>query len=191
MKGYFKNPEATAETLKEGRLWTGDLGYMDDDDFLVVTGRAKALLISPDGEKYSPEDIEEAVLNHSDLINQIMVYNDHRNFTTALITINVENLKNLVKEKSLSDPEAILTEVKKSVYAFKEKVKDTIPSQWIPATMEIIPKPFSEEDKLINSTMKLVRYKVTEFYADRIEAMYKDNNFMNERNIAAIRELLS
>lgn len=53
MKGYFKNPEATREALKHGWLWTGDLGYMDKDNFLVVTGRAKALLISPDGEKYS------------------------------------------------------------------------------------------------------------------------------------------
>ncbi len=190
MKGYYKNPDASKEALRDGWLWTGDLGYMDEDDFLVVTGRAKALLISPDGEKYSPEDIEEAVLNHSDLVNQIMVYNDHRNFTTALITLNKENLKNLAAEKGLSDPEEILEAVKESVYAFRDYVKETIPSQWIPATMEIIPKPFSEEDKLINSTMKLVRYKVTEFYAERIEAMYKDNNFINERNIEAIKELM-
>lgn len=191
MKGYFKNPEATSGTLKGEWLWTGDLGYMDDDGFLVVTGRAKALLISPDGEKYSPEDIEEAVLNHSDLVNQIMVYNDHRNFTTALITLNKDNLKKLAHEKGLSDPLEILKTVKESVYTFREDVKDNIPSQWIPAAMEIIPKAFSEEDKLINSTMKMVRYKVTEFYSDRIEAMYKDNDFMNERNIAAIRELMS
>ncbi len=191
MKGYFKNPEATMEVLKGEWLWTGDLGYMDSDGFLVVTGRAKALLISPDGEKYSPEDIEEAVINHSDLVNQIMVYNDHRNFTTALITLNTDSLKKLINEKQLSDPEDILKAIKESVYSFKDKVNDTIPSQWIPATMEIIPKPFSEEDKLINSTMKLVRYKVTEFYADRIEAMYNDNNFMNERNIAAVKELMN
>ncbi len=189
MKGYFKNPEATRETLKHGWLWTGDLGYMDKDNFLVVTGRAKALLISPDGEKYSPEDIEEAVLNHSDLVNQIMVYNDHRNFTTALITLNEDNVRKLINEKNLSTPEELLSAISESVYTFKEFVKDTIPAQWIPAVMEIIPKPFSEEDKLINSTMKLVRYRVTEFYAERIEAMYRDNNFMNERNIQTVKEL--
>ncbi len=189
MKGYFKNKSATDEVLKDGWLWTGDLGFMDEDNFLVVTGRAKALLISPDGEKYSPEDIEEAVLNHCDLVHQIMVYNDHRNFTTALITLQEDNVKNLIKEQDLVSPENILKAVQESVYAFREFVKETIPAQWIPSTMEIIPKPFSEEDKLINSTMKLVRYRVTEFYADRIEAMYRDNNFMNERNLQAIESI--
>jgi len=189
MKGYFKNPEATAEALKDGWLWTGDLGYMDEDGFLVVTGRAKALLISPDGEKYSPEDIEEAILNYSDLVNQVMVYNDHRKFTTALITLNEDNVRIMIKEKNLSTPEEILSAIKESVYSFKEHVADTIPSQWIPAAMEIIPKPFSEEDKLINSTMKLVRYRVTEFYSERIEQMYKDNDFMNKRNLETVRDL--
>ena len=67
MKGYYKNPEATAETLKDGWLYTGDLGFFDKDDFLVVVGREKALLISEDGEKYSPEEIEEAIVNSSSL----------------------------------------------------------------------------------------------------------------------------
>ena len=61
MKGYYKNNEATKETLKNGWLHTGDLGFMDKDNFLVVVGREKALLISEDGEKYSPEEIEEAI----------------------------------------------------------------------------------------------------------------------------------
>ncbi len=189
MKGYFKNPEATAEALKDGWLWTGDLGYMDEDGFLVVTGRAKALLISPDGEKYSPEDIEEAVLNYSDLVNQIMVYNDHRNFTTALITLNEDNVRTMIEEKNLSTPGDILAAIKESVYSFKKHVTDTIPTQWIPSAMEILPKPFSEEDKLINSTMKLVRYRVTEFYAERIEQMYRDNDFMNKRNLETVKNL--
>lgn len=118
-----------------------------------------------------------------------MVYNDHRNFTTALITLNEDNVRKLINEKNLSTPEELLSAISESVYTFKEFVKDTIPAQWIPAVMEIIPKPFSEEDKLINSTMKLVRYRVTEFYAERIEAMYRDNNFMNERNIQTVKEL--
>ncbi|MDZ7613609.1 MAG: AMP-binding protein [Flavobacteriaceae bacterium] len=61
MKGYYKNPKATEETIKNGWLHTGDLGYFDKDNFLVVTGREKALLISEDGEKYSPEEIEEVM----------------------------------------------------------------------------------------------------------------------------------
>lgn len=78
MKGYFKNEKASKEVLRDGWLWTGDLGYIDADRFLVVTGRAKALLIAPDGEKYSPEEVEEAIINHSQAVSQLMVYNDHK-----------------------------------------------------------------------------------------------------------------
>ena len=65
----------------------------------------------------------------------------------------------------------------------------TIPPSWRPTAFEVIPKVFSEEDQLVNSTMKLVRYKVVEFYSDRIEAMYKDLDVQNERNLAAMKEL--
>mgnify|MGYP000875632079 CR=1 FL=1 len=64
MKGYYKNEAATKETLKNGWLHTGDLGFMDEDNFLVVVGREKALLISEDGEKYSPEEIEDRALTN-------------------------------------------------------------------------------------------------------------------------------
>ncbi|MDX9784665.1 MAG: AMP-binding protein, partial [Spirochaetia bacterium] len=77
MKGYYKNPEATAQTIKDGRLYSGDRGYIDEDGFLYVVGREKALLIAEDGEKYSPEEIEEAITTSTDLIDQIMVWCDH------------------------------------------------------------------------------------------------------------------
>jgi long-chain acyl-CoA synthetase len=79
MGGYYKNPQATAETLRNNWLWSGDLGYKDPDGFLVVTGREKALFIAADGEKYNPETIEEAVINTSRLVNQIMAYNEQCN----------------------------------------------------------------------------------------------------------------
>jgi long-chain acyl-CoA synthetase len=88
MKGYYKNPEATAKTLAEGWLWSGDLGYLDPDGFLVVMGREKALLIALDGEKYSPEAIEEAAINTSRLVNQIMAFNEQYRFTSALVTLD-------------------------------------------------------------------------------------------------------
>ena len=55
MAGYWKNPEATADTVRDGWLHTGDMGYLTDDGFLYVLGRFKSLLIASDGEKYSPE----------------------------------------------------------------------------------------------------------------------------------------
>ena len=95
----------------------------------------------------------------------------------------------MLQEAGVKTVKEALDAIRKSVYAFEPKIAGKVPSQWIPATFEIIPKEFSEDDGLINSTMKLVRYKVAEFYADRIESMYADRNFFNERNSMAVKEL--
>lgn len=190
MKGYFKNEEASAEVLKDGWLWTGDLGYMDEDDFLVVTGRAKALLIAPDGEKYSPEEVEEAVINQSELISQLLVYNDHKVFTSALITLNADKVRERIEQEGTpKDEESLIKLIEEDLYRFKEITPGLVPPQWIPSCFEIIEKEFSEEDKLVNSTMKIVRYKVFEHYADRIDAMYEDKDNLNPRNRAAMKTL--
>ena len=93
MAGYWKNPEATAETVKDGWLYTGDLGYMSKEGLLYVKGRFKSLLISSDGEKYSPEGIEEAFVGQSKYIDQVMLYNNQSPYTVALIVPNKDNLK--------------------------------------------------------------------------------------------------
>lgn len=189
MKGYFKNPEETANTIKDGWLWTGDLGYKDPDGFLGVVGREKALLIAADGEKYSPEAIEEAVINNSELVNQIMAYNEQSKTTTALITINTSLLKARAEEKGITSAGELLAELESSFYAFKDKGAD-IPLQWIPSTFAIIEEEFSEADQLINSTMKLVRHKVRDFYKDRIELMYSDEAAHKKANLDVLSKLL-
>jgi long-chain acyl-CoA synthetase len=171
MKGYYKNPEATAETLKDGWLWSGDLGYKDADGFLVVTGREKALLIAADGEKYSPETIEEAVINTSKYINQIMAYNEQNKFTSALVTINAEALK--ADLKGNSDPDAAIDLILDDISTFKAHADyRNIPAQWIPSSFAVIPEAFDEKNGLVNSTMKLVRHKVRAFYQGRIDEIY-------------------
>ncbi len=191
MKGYFKNPEATSEVLKviDGETWlfTGDLGYYDEDGFLVVTGRAKALLIAKDGEKYSPEEIEEVMMNNSTVINQLLVYNEQSPSTSALVTLQEEVVRKLIEEKALKTPEEVYQEVLAQLTGYEKMAKGIIPSQWIPSRFAIIVKPFSEDDKLVNSTMKLVRYKVIEFYSQRIAQIYEEEN--DSRNIEAVREL--
>ena len=74
MAGYWKNPVSTAETVRNGWLYTGDMGYMGHDGLLYVLGRFKSLLIGSDGEKYSPEGIEEALVEHSSCIDQLILY---------------------------------------------------------------------------------------------------------------------
>ena len=193
MKGYFKNPKATAEVLRvengETWLWTGDLGYYDEDGFLVVTGRAKALLIGKDGEKYSPEEVEEVMVNHTEMLNQLLVYNDHKPTTSALVTLQEDLVRKLIAEEHLQTPEATLRRILNVLRAYEPIAMKSIPSQWIPSRFALITKPFSEADGLVNSTMKLVRYKTIEFYKKRIDEMYESEQLNEQRNLEVVKEL--
>ncbi len=188
MKGYFKNPTASAEVLRDGWLWTGDLGYYDEDGFLVVTGREKALLIAKDGEKYSPEEIEEVMVNNIDILNQLMVYNDHQTLTTAFVTLQEDIARSLIDSKGAKTPEAALDVVLEALRSYEPKAT-AIPSTWLPARFIIIPDAFNEADGLVNSTMKLVRYKVVEFYKARIEAAYESEASNRAKNLEAIQKM--
>ncbi|MDO4757011.1 MAG: AMP-binding protein, partial [Parabacteroides sp.] len=101
MAGYWKNPVSTAETVRDGWLYTGDMGYMGHDGLLYVLGRFKSLLIGSDGEKYSPEGIEEALVEHSSCIDQLILYNNQNPYTVALIVPNKEHLKRHLAHQSL------------------------------------------------------------------------------------------
>ena len=195
MKGYFKNPDATAETIKDGWLYTGDRGFMDDEGFLTVVGREKALLISPDGEKYSPEEIEEAISNSSALIEQALVYNDHNRFTGALVTLNRDAVQARITERKLSGADDLLDELRDSFYRFKqdENYRNRFPDRWIPATFQIVEEAFAEENKMINSSMKMVRFRITETYRHLLDQMFDDDgpNHKNDGNRQAIRRLFS
>ncbi|MDA3808847.1 MAG: AMP-binding protein [Spirochaetaceae bacterium] len=190
MKGYLKNDKATEETIKEGWLYTGDLGYMDKDNFLQVTGRAKALLIGQDGEKYSPEEIEETVISSQELISQIMLYCDHNNYTSCLLTIDGATVKSL----KLSNEKELLERIWENLNAWKSASSGAgkFPSIWTPSTYQLITEPFSEQNKMINSTMKMVRYKITETYEDRINYMYSDEGkvHVNDWNLEAAKKIL-
>jgi len=194
MLGYYRNPEATAEVLRDGRLWTGDLGSMDEDGFLAVIGRAKALLIREDGEKYSPEEIEEAITMSTDVFDQIMVWCDHRKYTMALVTLDEVKVKNLIAKRSIHSAEALLAIIVDEFYRFKNDPKaKKVQSTWIPSVFQIVEEPFSEQNGTINSTMKLVRHKVSEVYKEYIEYSYlpEGSSTMNKKNLSLIARRFS
>jgi long-chain acyl-CoA synthetase len=191
MKGYFKNPQATAETIRDGRLWSGDLGFIDSDGFLVVTGREKALLIAADGEKYSPETIEEAVVNTSAFVNQVMAYNEQRRFTSLVVTVNPEAVKAALGGRQ-AGPDEVLALIRDDLSAFASYPDYSfIPPQWRPSSFALISEAFDEKDGLINSTLKLVRHKVRDRYRDRIEELYASGSAdpFIEGNRQAVRAL--
>ncbi|MEI7981034.1 MAG: AMP-binding protein [Bacteroidota bacterium] len=198
MRGYWKNPEATANTIRNGWLYTGDLGYLDQENFLYVLGRFKSLLIGQDGEKYSPEGIEEAIVGHSRFIDQCMVYNNQKPYTVGFIVPNKEALLQLVKERgfdpttSTGQKEALrVIENDLLEYRTKGKYGDLFPQRWLPSAVAVLSERFSEENRLMNSTSKIVRGKVTEQYMETIEFLYTPSakNICNDLNMAALEIL--
>ena len=195
MAGYWKNPDSTADTVRDGYLYTGDLGYMGKDGLLYVLGRFKSLLIGSDGEKYSPEGIEEAMVQLSPCIDQIMLYNNQSAYTTALIVPNKDKLKEAIKAQGLTlDSEegkkAAITQIEKEVNAFKKGGEHAalFPDRWLPSTFAILPEPFTEQNQMINSTMKMVRGKIEKAYAARIEHLYtaEGKQIINPENIKSL-----
>ena len=195
MAGYWKNPESTADTIKDGYLYTGDLGYMTKEGLLYVKGRFKSLLISSDGEKYSPEGIEEALVQLAPSIDQVMLYNNQSTYTTAVIVPNKDFLKRELKEKGLSlDTEegrtAALKMIEADVNMFKKggEHETMFPDRWLPTCFAVLAEPFSEQNQMINSTMKMVRGKIEKAYADRIAYMYtpEGKQLLNKQNLDAL-----
>lgn len=199
MTGYWKNEEATAETIKDSWLFTGDMGYMDQDGFLYVLGRYKSLLIADDGEKYSPEGIEEAFTDQSEYIEQCLLHNNQNPYTVALVHPNAEALRRYLKSKDLAvDSEeavqACLTLMDNEIreYRANGKYGDMFPQRWIPANLGILSEGFTIENKLMNPTYKIIRPKVEEQYADLFEFLYtpESKSVINSRNEGAMKALI-
>ena len=192
MAGYWKNPESTSETVKDGWLYTGDLGYMSKEGLLYVKGRFKSLLISSDGEKYSPEGIEEAFVGQSKYIDQVMLYNNQSPYTIALIVPNKDNLKrkgyNLDTEEGRKDA---LKKLEKELNKYKKggDFEGMFPERWLPSTFAVLPEPFTEQNQMINSTMKMVRGKIEKAYAKRIEYLYtaEGKHPLNQENLDCLK----
>lgn len=197
MAGYWKNPESTSETVRNGYLYTGDLGYMSKEGLLYVKGRFKSLLISSDGEKYSPEGIEEALVEKSKYIDQVMLYNNQSPFTIALIVPNRDQLTRKLWHLGLTlDTEegriAALKKLEKEINKFKKggEFEGMFPERWLPSCFAVLPEPFTEQNQMINSTMKMVRGKIEKAYSSRIDYTYtaEGKQLLNKENIDSLKK---
>ncbi|WP_206081867.1 AMP-dependent synthetase/ligase [Maribellus sediminis] len=195
MLGYWNNPTATAETLKDGWLHTGDMGYMGKDGFLYVLGRFKSLLIGNDGEKYSPEGIEEAVVDQSPYIQQVMLYNNQNPYTVGMIVPDIDAINRELKNRGIEKGSAegnkeTIAIIQQELQEYKKggKYAGMFPERWLPATVAILPYAFSTDNKMLNATMKMVRGKVTEGFAAELEFLYTPaaKNIENEMNLKAV-----
>ena len=199
MKGYWKNERATKEAIRDGWLHTGDMGYMDEDGFLYVLGRFKSLLISDDGEKYSPEGIEETMTDRSPFIDQMMLYNNQNKYTSALLVPNGEALTRWAKNNDISLDESkgletVINKIESEINQYKQGgvYDDLFPSRWLPSAVAILDEPFNADNKLLNSLGKMVRAKIVDRYKYRIDYLYtpEAKNIVNPRNLDAIKTVL-
>jgi long-chain acyl-CoA synthetase len=198
MYGYWKNESATKEAIKDGWLHTGDMGYVDGDGYLYVLGRFKSLLIADDGEKFSPEGIEEAITEQSKYIDQCMLYNNQKPYTVALVIPNQHALKLFLEEKNLTadSDEGIravinLLENEINEYRTNGKYGNMFPQRWLPVAIGILEEGFTEDNGLMNSSLKIVRGKIMDKYQDLIEYLYTPDAkaFTNERNIEQVEKM--
>ncbi|HDS07962.1 MAG TPA: long-chain fatty acid--CoA ligase [Bacteroides sp.] len=200
MKGYWKNEAATRDTIRDGWLFTGDMGYMDRDGFLYVLGRFKSLLIADDGEKYSPEGIEETFTDQSEYIAQCMLYNNQNPYTVALLHPDRDALLRFLKGKGM-DPGseeaagACLTLLDEEVRQYRSNGKygNMFPQRWIPASLAVLDEGFTIENRLMNPTYKIVRPRIEQHHEELLRFLYTPDskNILNARNLEAMKNLLS
>ncbi|MDZ7767483.1 MAG: AMP-binding protein [Melioribacteraceae bacterium] len=195
MKGYWKNEKATKETIKDGWLYTGDMGYLDEDGYLYVLGRFKSLLIASDGEKYSPEGIEEAFVEKSNFIEQVMLHNNQDPYTIALIYPNKDVVKSELKKNGLTihkkdGQQKTIELIKNEIDKFRSggEYENEFPERWLPTSFALLGEGFTEENHFMNSTLKMVRGKITEFYQPRIEYLYtpEGKDIYNHQNMKIV-----
>ena len=195
MAGYWKNPKSTADTIVDGWLHTGDMGYMRDEEMLYVVGRFKSLLIAADGEKYSPEGIEENLVESSKYIDGALLHNSQDPYTIALITPNKEALRAYAKELGL-DPKSedakvkMLEKLQEEVDMYRPGGRNNgmFPERWLPAAVCVLPEPWTEQNHFLNSSMKVVRGRIEEAYKEHMEYAYtpEGKNIVNSKNLASL-----
>lgn len=198
MVGYWMNEHATQEALRDGWLHTGDLGFVDEDDFLCVLGRAKSLLIGHDGEKFSPEGIEETLVAHSPYVEQAMLHNSQDPYTVALLVPSKEPLLRWLRGRGLSchapeGQEAVLKLLQSQINAYRPggEQEGLFPERWLPSAVAVLGEAFTEQNRMVNSTLKMVRGKITEFYRYRIDYLYtpEGKDILNHQNRMIIKRL--
>ena len=174
-QGYYHNDAATAEVIdSEGWFHTGDIGEIDDDGFIKITGRKKEIIVTAGGKNVSPAVLEERMKQHR-LVSQVMVVGDNRPFVAALVTLEPEELAAFAKENGLSggaaelaDNEKVRAEIQKSVDHANEAVSKAESIR----KFTILPRDFTMEDEEMTPTLKLKRPKVVEHFGDEIEQLY-------------------
>jgi long-chain acyl-CoA synthetase len=175
MKGYFNNAAATAEVLKDGWLYTGDIGHLDDAGHLVITDRKKDIIVTAGGKNVAPQNLENE-LKTDPLVSQVMVHGDKRKFLSALVTLNDENARKWASDNgipagaALHEHPAVKARIQQAIDALNAR-------QASYATIKrfaIVKQDFTQETGELTPTLKVKRKVVTQKYRAVLDAFYAE-----------------
>jgi long-chain acyl-CoA synthetase len=174
--GYWNNPKATADTFDDGWFKTGDVGTLDDDGFLTITGRTKEIIVTAGGKNVSPAALEDPI-RANPLVSQVIVVGDQKPFIAALVTLDPEMLpvwlgnngmnSRMTLEEAATDP-AIAAEIQKAVDDANTRVSRAESIRKI----KILPIELTEASGHLTPKMSIKRYAILKDFADEIEGLY-------------------
>ncbi len=173
-QGYYKNEEATREAIVDGWLHTGDIGEVDPDGYIKITGRKKDIIITAGGKNITPANLE-AEIKQQPLVSQCVVVGDRRPYLVALVTLDPEEAAKFGQENGLpEDPEQLAEnpDVRSAIEAHVERVNQKFARVEQVKKIEILPRDLSQEGGELTPTMKVKRAVVASKYEDRIEKLY-------------------
>jgi long-chain acyl-CoA synthetase len=176
-KGYFKQPEATAEVFEpSGWFHSGDIGRIDEDGFLFITDRKKDIIVTAGGMNIAPQNIEN-LLKTDPFISQAMVYGDRKPYPVALITLNPEELAKFARDHGIvaTDPAVIVKHPKvvERVNRIVEEKNSQLQSYAKIKKFAILPHDFTQETGELTPTLKVKRKVVSAKYMHAIEELYR------------------
>jgi long-chain acyl-CoA synthetase len=173
-QGYYKNEEATRETIVDGWLHTGDIGEVDSEGFITITGRKKDIIITAGGKNITPANLENEIKQHP-LVSQCVVVGDRKPYLVALVTLDPEEAAAYAKEHGLpEDPEQLAAnaEVRKSVEDHVAAINEKFARVEQVKKIAILPRDLTQESGELTPTLKVKRAVVTAKHEREIEKLY-------------------
>jgi len=175
-RGYYKNPEATSETIVDGWLHTGDIGRVDEEGFLFITGRKKDIIITAGGKNITPANLENW-LKQNEYISQAVVYGDRRPYLTALITLDPEAIGPWAQQHGIDTTDPAELAADDQVRAMVQDLVTDVNTRVGPVEQlkkfKILPHDLSQETGELTPTLKVKRNVVYDKYASELDAMYQ------------------